>query len=192
MGTLDRLSNWFAWNILKRKSFDDRRTPRDVGELAEHAERMIDEAPISGPRAEKIRLHQVMGRCVQLIKRDRQRVLERFHKEARAAVDGFLPLPSEELAVLLWDGWAEEEREEITVESGYYIADKKVWFRVRGEPILVEEPVWSYIIDPFPVGVTLYDQIFEPAPRIRVVEPMSPDSRLYSAIEGVVRPEKKA
>jgi hypothetical protein len=195
---LNRFRHWLAKTLTGDN--DDHGPQRDLREAAcEAGAPGIPRAMSVG--AEKMRLHEVVGRCVKLIIRDRQRILGDLDRECRATSDDvwagrrenqFMAMPSEELAARLWDSWSEDDRDGIVVESGYYIVERKLWFRVSGKPADVEEPSWSYVIDPFPVGVTLYDQIFEPAPRIRVVEPMSPDSRLYSAVGGVVRPVPKA
>ena len=180
---LDRIRHWLAWHLLgKPEHFELRQT------VAEARAGMRDN-PLTGPAIEKLRLHGIAQRCVRLVARDRAKVLDQIHRANLASTDTFWTMPGEELAARLWDGWTEEERDGIEVEAGYCITEHKQWFRVRGEPELVEEPSWNYEIDPIPVGICLYDQIYEPAPRILVVEPMSPFSRLYSAIEGVVRPK---
>lgn len=151
-----------------------------------------------GPREEKYRLHEVVKRVVQLVIRDRARVLTELVEEAVRVRDAaretgencYLPIPAEVLASRMWDGWTEEERAEVLVEDGYCIVDTKQWFRVKGDPERVEEPQWSYIIDPLPMGVSVYDQSNLAAPNILVVEPMSMFSRIYAAIRGVVRPSK--
>jgi hypothetical protein len=159
-------------------------------------------APRTSPAEfEKARLRAIVDRCVALIVRDRPKLLEQLDAEGRGITEEvwsgnrpnqFLPMPTEELAARLWDGWTEEEREEIVVEAGYYILDHKAWFRVVGNPELVEEPMWSYVIDPIPVGVTFYNRRGEPAATVKVLEPMSADTRMYASVGGVTRPVKVA
>jgi hypothetical protein len=191
---LDRVRQWFVRSLFGEA--EEKAERKDVRAVVAEAAAEMARAKPTGPAIEKMRLHQVMGRCVRLIIRDRQKVLAQIDAENRAlsaaASEGdgqFLAMPDEVLAIRLWDGWTEEERDGIAVEAGYYIVQSKAWLVVRGKPELVEEPFWAYVIDPFPTGVTLYDQIFEPAPRIKVVEPFSPDSRMYSAVSGVLRPK---
>jgi hypothetical protein len=171
----------------------------DVQQIIDEAEKKMHAPGLSPTEREKARLRGIVERCASLVTRDRRKVLEQLDADSARITEDvrlgrsantFLPLPTEELAARLWDGWSEEERAEIVVEVGYYILDRKAWFRVVGVPELVEEPAWSHIIDPMPLGIGLYaDGSLRPA-NIRVVDPMSPDSRLYAAVEGVVRPQK--
>jgi len=170
----------------------------DVNEVLEEARREMHAPRQSLPEYHKMKLHGVVQRLHKLIARDRTRVLEQLGLEMKNTVEGvdegrldnqFLPMPGEELAQRLWDGWTEEERAGITVEAGYCILDHKTWFRVAGVPELVEEPQWAYLVDPAPTGVVVYDQVYEPMPRIMIVEPMASMSRIFSPVNGTIRPK---
>lgn len=44
--------------------------------------------------------------------------------------------------------------DELTVVEGYCGPNKHQWMIIEGEPQKVEEPIWKYLIDPSPVGVS--------------------------------------
>jgi hypothetical protein len=168
---------------------------QDIVDLAEremHAPRQ------SLAEREKARLRDVAKRLVHLILRDRDSVFGEIENENKNIIQSavknaalgtaLLLLASEEMAQRLWDRWTDEERSDITVEAGYCLLNPKSWFRISGAPERVEEPKWYYIVDPRPVGIVLYDREERAAPRVLVVEPMSPMLIIYTAIKGQLRP----
>jgi len=167
----------------------------DTKKLQNATEAAIAEGGMRPHDAEKRRLAAVVEHLAGLIQRDRDAELRLLKEESDVIAAEckagkrprftFLPTPQEVLAKRLYDKWiaAGELLPDVEVHEGYCFLAIAQWFVVRGNPEVVLEPAWFYVIDPLPTGIlTLAKGSLVPA-SVVIIQPQTLWLKNYSGIE---------
>jgi hypothetical protein len=153
---------------------------------------------------------RIAFQLTQLIHKYRDEVLATMRVEQQKFVEeckngtrprySFLPTVQETFAKRLWDILPEETKKlpadcgvTVEVHEGYCFLARSQWFVVTAEPERVLEPMWSYIVDPLPFGVVVFDATGTAQPgRMLITAPNSSWTKNYAGVpEEVAREQER-